>query len=65
MEPPESTTVRLNAETISHLGTILSKTDDEKIKLEILKLIKKHSSFVLTTSDKIVNRQRLNIKAVG
>ena len=65
VESPETATIRLNTEVINNLGTALLSVEDENIKLEILKLIKKHSAFVLSTSDKIVHRQRLNIKAVG
>ena len=64
IENPETSTLRLNTDAISHLGNAFLEADDADLKLQLLELIKRHSDFVLDTSDKIISRQRLHMKAV-
>ena len=74
IESPESAVLRINAETISYLGTILHddelknkilQYEDKETKATVIKLLSKHSDFILDTSDKIVTRQKLNVSLVS
>ena len=68
IESPESAVLRINAETVSYLGNVLSEIlqyDDLETKKTVIDLLNKHSDFILDRSDKIVARQKLNIKAVS
>ena len=68
IESPESAVLRINAETVSYLGNVLSEIlqyEDLETKKTVIDLLNKHSDFILNTSDKIVARQKLNIKAVS
>ena len=64
IENPEISTLRLNAETISYLGGSLIEAQDLDIQMEVLKMIKNHSSFVLEASNKIVNKKSASLRAV-
>jgi hypothetical protein len=64
IETPETSTLRLNADAISYLGNAFTEAEDVDIKLQLLAMMKKHSDFVLNTSDTIISRQRLHMKAV-
>jgi|TARA_R110002012_G_scaffold274989_1_gene461429 hypothetical protein len=64
LESPETSTLRLNTDAISYLGGAFAEADDADIKLELLAMIKQHSAFVLSTSDKIISRSRVRMKAV-
>ena len=64
IESPETSTLRLNADAISYLGNAFTEAEDVDIKLKLLAMIEKHSDFVLNTSDTIISRQRLHMKAV-
>ena len=64
IESPETSTLRLNADAISYLGNAFTEAEDVDIKLQLLAMMKKHSDFVLNTSDTIISRQRLHMKAV-
>tara|TARA_R110002012_G_scaffold86272_1_gene214420 strand:- start:2772 stop:3005 length:234 start_codon:yes stop_codon:yes gene_type:complete len=67
-ELPESTVLRINSEAICHLGGVLSEAfqyEDTIYKNTLLDMIQKHSDIILETSDKIVMKQKLNIKAVS
>jgi|TARA_R110002020_G_scaffold326064_1_gene541800 hypothetical protein len=64
VESPETSTLRLNTDAMSYLGGAFVEADDADIKLEILEMIKKHSDFVLATSDKIVSRSRVRMRPV-
>ena len=64
IETPETSTRRLNADAISYLGNAFTEAEDIDIKLRLLARIEKHSDFVLNTSDTIISRQRLHMKAV-
>ena len=64
LESPETSTLRLNTDAMSYLGAAFVEADDADIKLEILEMIKKHSDFVLATSDKIVSRSRVRMRPV-
>ena len=64
IENPETSIVRLNAETISYLGGSLIEAQDPDIQLEVLEMIKQHSAFVLETSVKIANKKSGSLRAV-
>lgn len=64
IENPETSIIRLNAETISYLGGSLIEAQDPDVQLEILEMIKQHSAFVIETSTKIVNRKSGKLRAV-
>jgi len=64
IENPETSIVRLNAETISYLGGSLIEAQDPDVQLEVLEMIKQHSAFVLETSAKIVNKKSGKLRAV-
>ena len=67
-ELPESTVLRINSEVICHLGGVLSEAlqyDEADYKKTLLNMIQKHSDIILETSDKIIMKQKLNIKAVS
>ena len=64
LENPETSIVRLNAETISYLGGSLIEAQDPDVQLEVLEMIKQHSAFVLETSAKIVNKKSGSLRAV-
>ena len=64
IENPEISTLRLNAETISYLGGSLIEAQDLDIQMEVLRMIKNHSSFVLEASNKIVNKKSATLRAV-
>ena len=64
IESPETSTLRLNADAISYLGNAFTEAEEVDIKLQLLAMMKKHSDFVLNTSDTIISRQRLHMKAV-
>ncbi len=63
-DDPETTSLRLNSETISYLGGSLVEAQDLDIQLGILEMIKQHSAFVIETSTKIVNRKSGKLRAV-
>tara|TARA_R110000824_G_scaffold50978_3_gene142549 strand:+ start:7716 stop:7940 length:225 start_codon:yes stop_codon:yes gene_type:complete len=68
IESPESAVLRINAETISYLGNMLAEIlqyEDKETKATVIKLLSKHSDFILDTSDKIVTRQKLNVSLVS
>ena len=68
IESPESAVLRINAETVSYLGNVLSEIlqyEDLETKKTVIALLRKHSDFILETSDKIVTRQKLNIQAIS
>ena len=68
IESPESAVLRINAETVSYLGNVLSEIlqyEDLETKKTVIELLRKHSDFILETSDKIVTRQKLNIQAIS
>jgi hypothetical protein len=68
IELPEATVLRINSEVISHLGTALSEAfqyEEAVYKNTLLNMIQNHSNIILETSDKIVMKQKLNIKAVS
>ena len=68
IELPESTVLRINSEVICHLGTALSESfqyEEAVYKKTLLNMIQKHSDIILETSDKIIMKQKLNIKAVS
>ena len=64
IENPEISTLRLNAETISYLGGSLIEAQDLDIQMEVLRMIKSHSDFVLEASNKIVNKKSATLRAV-
>tara|TARA_R100001460_G_scaffold46096_6_gene83512 strand:+ start:392 stop:613 length:222 start_codon:yes stop_codon:yes gene_type:complete len=64
IENPEISTLRLNAETISYLGGSLIEAQDLDIQMEVLRMIKNHSTFVLEASNKIVNKKSATLRAV-
>ena len=64
IETPETSTMRINADAMNHIGAMFIKTDDIELRKELFKMIQEHSKFVLETSQKIVMNQRLEIKQV-
>ena len=64
IENPETSIIRLNTETISYLGGSLIEAQDIDVQLEVLDMIKKHSAFVLETSENIVNKKSGSLRAV-
>tara|TARA_Y100000004_G_scaffold66902_1_gene75005 strand:- start:371 stop:589 length:219 start_codon:yes stop_codon:yes gene_type:complete len=64
IETPETSTMRINADAMNHIGTMFIKTDDIELRKELFKMIQEHSKFVLETSQKIVMNRKLNIKQV-
>jgi hypothetical protein len=64
IENPETSIIRLDTETISYLGGSLIEAQDIDVQLEVLDMIKKHSAFVLETSEKIVNKKSGSLRAV-
>jgi|TARA_R100001163_G_C4908756_1_gene94006 hypothetical protein len=64
IENPETSIIRLNAETISYLGGSLIEAQDPDVQLEVLEMIKQHSAFVIETSTKIVNRKSGSLRAI-
>ena len=64
VETPETATIRINADAISHLGTVFSQVDDKIMKQILFEMLCKHSNFVLDTSEKMIQNRRLGIKAV-
>ena len=64
IENPEISTLRLNAETISYLGGSLIEAQDLDIQMEVFRMIKNHSNFVLEASNKIVNKKSATLRAV-
>ena len=65
IESPETATIRINADAISHLGTVFSQVDDKIMKQILFEMLCKHSNFVLSTSEQMVLNRRLGIKAVS
>lgn len=63
-ESPEAGTIRLNTEAISHLSAAFAEADDADLKLAIFSLIQKHSDYVLSTSDKILCKQKLHLTQI-
>ena len=64
IETPETSTMRINADAMNHIGVMFIKTDDIELRKELFKMIQEHSKFVLETSQKIVMNRRLNIKQI-
>ena len=64
IETPETSTMRINADAMNHIGTMFIKTDDIELRKELFKMIQEHSKFVLETSQKIVMNRKLNIKQI-
>ena len=64
IETPETSTMRINADAMNHIGSMFIKTDDIELRKELFKMIQEHSKFVLETSQKIVMNRKLNIKQV-
>ena len=64
IETPETSTMRINADAMNHIGSMFIKTDDIELRKELFKMIQEHSKFVLETSQKIVMNRRLEIKQV-
>ena len=64
IETPETSTMRINADAMNHIGAMFIKTDDIELRRELFKMIQKHSKFVLETSEKVILNRRLGIKAV-
>ena len=57
IESPESAVLRINAETVSYLGNVLSEIlqyDDLETKKTVIDLLNKHSDFILDTSDRLL-----------
>ena len=64
VETPETATIRINADAISHLGTVFSQVDDKIMKQILFEMLCKHSKFVLDTSEKMIQNRRLGINVV-
>ena len=64
IETPETSTMRINADAMNHIGAMFIKTDDIELRKELFKMIQDHSKFVLETSEKIVMNRKLNIKQI-
>ena len=64
IESPETATIRLNTDAMSHLGVLLTSVEDMVLRLAVLDMLSKHSKFVLETSEKIILSKRLGVKAV-
>jgi hypothetical protein len=64
IETPETSTMRINADAMNHIGSMFIKTDDIELRKELFKMIQEHSKFVLETSEKIVMNRKLNIKQI-
>jgi hypothetical protein len=64
IETPETSTMRINADAMNHIGSMFIKTDDIELRKELFKMIQEHSKFVLETSQKIVMNRKLNIKQI-
>ena len=64
IETPETSTMRINADAMNHIGAMFIKTDDIELRRELFKMIQEHSKFVLETSQKIVKNLKLNIKHI-
>ena len=65
IETPETSTMRINADAMNHIGSMFIKTDDIELRKELFKMIQEHSKFVLETSQKIVMNRKLNIKQLS
>ncbi len=64
IETPETSTMRINADAMNHIGSTFIMTDDIELRQELFKMIQEHSKFVSETSDKIVMNRKLNIKQI-
>jgi len=64
IETPETSTMRINAEAMNHIGAIFLKADDKEMKQELFKMLQSHSKFLLETSEKVIQNRRLHIKSV-
>ena len=64
IETPETSTMRINADVMNHIGTIFVQAEDAKMKELLFEMICKHSEFILDTSGKVIQNRRLGIKAV-
>ena len=64
IETPETSTMRINADAMNHIGAMFIKIDDKEMRQELFKMLQEHSKFVLETSQKIVMNRKLNIKQV-
>jgi hypothetical protein len=64
IESPETATIRLNTDAMSHLGILFSSLDDTAMQQAVFDMLCKHSKFVLETSEKVVLNKRLGIKAI-
>ena len=64
IETPETSTMRINADVMSHIGTMFITIEDTKMKEMLFEMICKHSEFILDTSGKVIQNSRLGIKAV-
>ena len=64
IETPETSTMRINADAMNHIGAMFINADDKEMRHELFKMIQKHSKFVLETSEKVILNRRLGIKAV-
>ena len=64
IETPETSTMRINADAMNHIGAMFIKTDDKEMRRELFNMIQEHSKFVLENSQKVVMNRRLGIKQV-
>tara|TARA_R110002020_G_scaffold133987_2_gene298979 strand:+ start:286 stop:525 length:240 start_codon:yes stop_codon:yes gene_type:complete len=64
IESPETATIRLNTDAMSHLGTLFNSVNDTVMQQAVFDMLCKHSKFVLETSEKVILNKRLGIKAV-
>ena len=64
IETPETSTMRINADAMNHIGAMFIKTDDKEMRRALFNMIQEHSKFVLETSQKVVMNRRLGIKQV-
>tara|TARA_R110002167_G_scaffold352124_1_gene564961 strand:+ start:115 stop:357 length:243 start_codon:yes stop_codon:yes gene_type:complete len=72
-ESPEASTIKVNTEALLHIGTVFAEIygcaehtrKDEALKKILIEQLCKHSNFVLSTSEKMIQNRRLEIKAVS
>ena len=64
IETPETSTMRINADVMSHIGTMFVKVEDTGMKEMLFQMMSNILAFILDTSGKVIQNRRLGIKAV-